>query len=272
MTYPPTYLTSDTDPLSILQISDLHLFADINAQVLGNHCQQSFEKCLSQALSRHHCDLILLTGDLVSEPKSIIYDRIFATLEATNVPFACIAGNHDVTLEMGMHLPFFQRQFIACSPDSRLLSRHVIETPYWQILLLDSSIAGKVEGQIKSQDLLWLKQQLQINKKPALIALHHHVTLMNSHWIDQHILKNADMLWDVLLDFPHVKAIINGHAHQENEQQKQNISVYTTPSACYQFKPKQDTFDYDTHARAGYRWLYLYHDGSIKSTVERLQS
>ena len=62
---------------------------------------------MQQALSDDvRCDLIIVTGDLVDEVESAVYDYIFATLQATNIPFVCIAGNHDVTDEVGKELPF----------------------------------------------------------------------------------------------------------------------------------------------------------------------
>ena len=218
------------------------------------------------------CDLIIVTGDLVNEVKPAIYDHIFEVLQATHIPFACIAGNHDVTDEIGSDLPFFERELIAQPADPRLLSRHVIETDRWQLLLLDSSITGKVEGEITPTDIGWLCERLDACDKPALIALHHHVIPVDSDWIDTHMAENSEAFWQHLLGFDHLKVIISGHTHQEQVRHRQGVTVYSTPSTCYQFKPYENDFSYDKSVPPGYRWLQLANNGKVASWVERLDT
>ena len=200
LSYPPYKINSTAAQLNVLQITDLHLSTyGVSTEACSDsltseyNCQRSFEAVLMQALTEDiHCDLILITGDLVNKVETAIYDYIFAVLNATKIPFACIAGNHDVTDEMGSELAFERRQFIARPADPRLLSRHVINTEYWQLLLLNSAVAGEIAGEIADEDIDWLCAQLSRCDKPALIALHHHVLPMQSEWIDTHIAKNTE--------------------------------------------------------------------------------
>ena len=273
--YPAYKISSPDDQINVLQITDMHLSTAYSMVDKESEysCEDSFEAIVKQALNEDiRCDLILVTGDLVNEVKQAIYDRIFAFLHDTNIPFACIAGNHDVTDELGSDLPFFQRQFIAQPADKRLLSRHVIETDYWQILLLNSAIPGKVGGEITNADIDWLCTQLSACDKPALIALHHHVMLMHSDWIDAHIAQNAEMCWQRMADFPHLRVVISGHTHQEQVRYQNGVTVYTTPSTCYQFEPYADDFAYDKGAKPGYRWLQLANNGQVASWVKRLDT
>ncbi|WP_350562248.1 metallophosphoesterase [Psychrobacter sp. CAL346-MNA-CIBAN-0220] len=275
--YPARKITSPDGKVNVLQITDLHLsMADINADhdlgCLDNY-QHSFQAVLQQALSEDiRCDLIVVTGDLVNEVKPAIYDYIFEVLHATKIPFVCIAGNHDVTDETGHELPFEQWQLIAQPADKRLLSRHVIDTKYWQILLLDSAIPGKIAGKITLSDIDWLCQQLSNCDKPALLALHHHVLPMNSNWIDAHIADNTDMFWQRMAAFVQLRVVISGHTHQQQVRYRNGVTVYTTPSTCYQFKPYEDYFAVDKNARPGYRWLQLANNGQVASWVKRLDT
>lgn len=275
--YPVSSLRSINDSINVLQITDMHLAsiddADEQAPTLKRRCQQSFEAVLKQALSDDiRCDLILVTGDLVNEVKTTIYDYIFEVLTATNIPFACIAGNHDVTDEINSDLPFHQRRFVAKTADKRLLSRHVIDTKYWQLLLLDSSVPGKVAGEITGTDIDWLCTQLQVCSKPTLLALHHHVLPMQSEWIDAHIAKNTDEFWQRISAYGHLKVIVSGHTHQEQTRHHAGVVVLTTPSTCYQFKPFEDEFAFDKQAQPGYRWLQLANNGQVASWVNRLDT
>lgn len=270
--YPPTRIHSIQDNINVLHITDFHLCYEDTGKKSCYNCHSRFEKSLQQALSEPiNYDLILVTGDLVSEIDTRIYDKIFERLRQTNIPFACVAGNHEVTAELGGDdIPFLERQLVAHQPDPRLLNQHVIETDYWQLLLLDSSHPGKISGLLDNDVLHWLRTQLSNNTKPALVALHHHVVPMQSAWIDAHILKNADELWQVLFDFEHVKVVTFGHVHQEFYDKINNISLYATPSTTYQFKPKQDKFAIDFEAKSGYRIFNLCSDGSHSSEVKRL--
>ena len=269
--YPANKLSTSDQTINILQITDLHLstpvFVDENNTYSDDvACQHSFEAVLQQALNEDiRCDLIIVTGDLVNRVKSSIYDHIFDVLQSTQIPFACIAGNHDVTDENGKDLPFFQRELVAQPADSRLLSRHVIETEYWQLLLLDSSISGKVAGEITPTDINWLCERLSTCNKPALIALHHHIVPVDSGWIDTHMAENTESFWEHMAPFEQLQVVISGHTHQEQVRLRQGVTVYSTPSTCYQFKPYEDDFSYDEHALPGYRWLQLANNGTVES-------
>ena len=278
--YPASEIDTPDDQLNILQITDLHLSTpvaidanDSSVSLDDTDCQQSFENVLKQALKADiRCDLIVVTGDLVNKVNATIYDHIFETLQATQIPFICIAGNHDVTDENGKDLPFFQRELVARPADTRLLSRHVIETDYWQLLFLDSSITGKVAGEVTSTDIDWLCERLSTCSKPALIALHHHIIPVESNWIDSHMAKNTERFWQQMQPFEQLRVVISGHTHQEQVKYRQGVTVYSTPSTCYQFKPHEYDFAYDESALPGYRWLQLANNGAVASWVERLDT
>ncbi len=274
----PIYkIRTPNEHLNVLQITDLHIST---YQTLTNtvstsisSCQHGFVAVLQQALNQNNdCDLILVTGDLVNKVEPAIYDYIYRVLEATGIPFACIAGNHDVTDEIGQELPFAQRKLVARSADPRLLSRQVIDTTHWQLLLINSAVPGKISGMISTDDIDWLCVQLSRCKKPTLLALHHHVIPMQSDWIDTHIAENTEIFWQRMAIFDHLRVIINGHTHQEQTQHCNGVTVYTTPSTCYQYKPFADNFAYDENARPGYRWLQLANNGQVASWVERLDT
>lgn len=285
--YPARKISTPDHILNVLQITDLHL-SDYDVEddkALSEHlqselsknnlpiCRQNFEAVITQALNENiRCDLILVTGDLVSEVKTATYDHIFAVLEATNIPFACVAGNHDVTDESDHDLPFYERELIARSADSRLLSRHLIESDYWQLLLLDSAVPGQVAGYIYEEDIAWLSEQLSHCAKPAVIAIHHHVLPIQSEWIDAHMAQNTENFWQSMAKFEQLRAIISGHNHQEQTRYGNNVTVYSTPSTCYQFEPFKDEFAYDKEAAPGYRWLQLNNNGQLASWVKRLDT
>ena len=276
---PPTQITpmAKDGVLTVLQLTDLHRYDQLSLPLskrnLDPHYQDCFEVLLTQALaSNRQCDLILVTGDLVNEVNSQTYDQIFDRLAQTGIPFACIAGNHDVTDEVGDNLPFEQRQLVAQPLDERLLDHHLIDTPYWQLLLINSSVPGLVGGEVRADTVDWLRGQLCSSPKPALLALHHHVIPAGAAWIDGHMASRTQQLWSMLSEFEQLQVIINGHTHQEQTLKYRGITVYTTPATSYQFKPYSNDFAFDEEALPGYRWLQLDKQGNFKSWVERLNN
>ena len=63
----------------------------------------------------------------------------------------------------------------------------------------------------------------------------------------------------------------NGHIHQSHEADWDGIPVYSTPSTCFQFKPKSVDFALDDLPPA-YRWIDLYSDGKIDTGVKYLHA
>ena len=50
-------------------------------------------------------------------------------------------------------------------------------------------------------------------------------------------------------------------------RQNWEVSVYATPSTCFQFKPKVAEFTLDDDLPA-YRWIELHEDGDVKTGGE----
>ncbi|MDO4894947.1 metallophosphoesterase [Moraxella sp.] len=267
----PVVIPHRSSTFHIAQISDLHL----TDTAFDNPTVQNFQAVLALALASQP-DLILLTGDLVNDGNSTIYDWLFGQLHQTSIPFFAIAGNHDVTHEIGVHLPFEQRWHLPITADDRL--RHCQQlligdtTPYWQILLLDSSVLGQGHGHLDAQALAWLDRTLANQYAPAIIVLHHHPVAVGSAWIDALMLDNAHEFWQVIDQHPHAQHIICGHAHQAHTitaPTRHPCTVLTCPATARQFLPFSDTFCLDTQT-SGFRWICLDTTQTLKSYIKRL--
>lgn len=268
MNYPPTMLAA-SNTFTISQISDLHL----EGQLGSAPSYQKFLQVLALAQNEHP-DLLLLTGDLVNDGNKQVYDWLFKTLENTQIAFACIAGNHDVTLEHGKGLSFEARSFEPIEADTRLLNQHKLTINLtqgaWQLLLLNSAVNGKIHGQLSTESLIWLKNQLD-NQTPTVIAMHHHPIDVGSAWIDAHRLQNHAEFWQIINQHPNVKAILCGHVHQAHTltaPTKHPCTIYTCPSTDRQFMPYQDDFTLDKQ-QGGLRILQLDHHAIIATNTKR---
>ena len=251
------------DVFRIVQITDPHLFKDINGELLGINTQASFSQVLSEIQQQQYdYDLVLATGDLVQDNSDEGYLRFRQEVKALNNKMVFwIPGNHD----------FQPKMFEILKEETVSAKKHILLGDKWQILLLDSQVQGVPHGQLEAEELDWLKLKLQeYPERYSLVVLHHHLLSTGSAWLDQHNLRNANELAEVLAPFKNVKALLYGHIHQQVDSEWLGYQVMATPSTCIQFKADSNTFALDV-AQPGWREIDLYADGHIETRVKRIQ-
>ena len=251
------------DVFRIVQITDPHLFKDTNGELLGINTQASFSQVLSEIQQQQYdYDLVLATGDLVQDNSDEGYLRFRQEVKALNNKMVFwIPGNHD----------FQPKMFEILKEETVSAKKHILLGDKWQILLLDSQVQGVPHGQLEAEELDWLKLKLQeYPERYSLVVLHHHLLSTGSAWLDQHNLRNANELVEVLAPFKHVKALLYGHIHQQVDSEWLGYQVMATPSTCIQFKADSNTFALDV-AQPGWREIDLHADGHIETRVKRIQ-
>lgn len=250
----------DPVALRVIQISDIHLFADQDKQLLGVPTRKSFHAVID--LLRNHTqqiDLIILSGDLSQDGSTETYAYIADTLKIFKVPTYWITGNHDNFEVMRKTYP---RELIANQ-------KHIV-LKNWQLILLNSQKPGFVEGYLDTSQLQFLQECLQIHPDYfTAIFFHHHPVSIGCTWLEPLGLHNAKELWEIVARFPKIKAVFFGHIHQQFEQIVNDIPIFSTPSTCFQFKPKQVQFALEK-IPPGYRWIDFHQSGYIKTAVERV--
>ena len=243
--------------IHVAQITDTHLFANQDGQLYGINTRDSLQAVIEHVLTNlPKLDLLLVTGDLVHDETMDGYLVLREFVDNMGVSAYFLPGNHDDPVMMQEVFPNVTRNGITS-----------VQQGQWSVVMLDSSIPGRVEGEITSDNLHALVDCLQANRdKHAFIALHHHVIDVQSAWLDELSLRNNREFLKLLNDFPNVKVVLNGHIHQELDEQRNSIRFLGSPSTCFQFTPKQDNASIDS-APAGYRHIVLHDDGSIDTRV-----
>ncbi|MGD8591309.1 MAG: phosphodiesterase [Gammaproteobacteria bacterium] len=253
--------------IHVLQITDTHLFTDPAGELYGVNTRQSLTSVLQhKQTSGVKSDVLLLTGDLSHDETEESYAVLNSFIDPLGIPAYCLPGNHDE--------PAFMVKRLKNTTNNGIL--HTVHGR-WLLVLLDSSVPGAVEGQIKEDVLHKLDELLRHHAcdnasgdkdpgKHVLVAVHHNPVKVGSAWMDRIGVQNGEALFDVLCKYHSVKAVICGHIHQELETRVNNIVVYGTPSSCFQFKPHTPEAEIDDKP-PGYRVMTLYDDGKIESQV-----
>ncbi|MFP3979655.1 MULTISPECIES: 3',5'-cyclic-AMP phosphodiesterase [Marinobacter] len=253
--------TEASPTLRVLQLTDPHLMAAADGALLGVNTRDSLEAVIAEVLKTHgQPDLVLVTGDLAQDGSEEAYRVLGERLGAFNCGSAWIAGNHDQVASL---------KTVAAGYGAD--RRHVMQGG-WQFILLDSSVPGKVHGELSESELGFLEDMLEQHPDvPALVSLHHHPVDIETDWMTDIGLQNRDEFWQLIDRFPQVKIVLWGHIHQTFEQQRNGVHLLATPSTCIQFTSGSRKFSVDDLA-PGYRWFELQASGDFTTEVCRARS
>jgi Icc protein len=259
-----SYSIDQNETVRLVQVTDPHLFADLEAQLLGIATSDSFNAVLDMVnAANHQQQLVLATGDLSQDYTPQSYQRFADAVKSVGVPCHYLPGNHDDARLMNMSVQ-----------GDHVFGQQRIIIGQWQILMLDSTLLGKPGGYLgKKQFDLIADAIAKAPDKHLLLAMHHNPILVGSTWLDQHCMANGEELLEFVGQYAQVKGLIWGHVHQaidsEYAGQFGAIRLMATPSTCIQFKPNSANFALDG-VQPGYRLLELAQDGSIHTQVYRL--
>ncbi len=253
---------ADPALVSLVQITDCHIFAAAEGCLQGINTRHSFEAVSKAAIDNSgHLDLLLATGDLSQDGSAESYVYLAEKFGVMGTATFWLPGNHD-------EVDVLQKQFIGHQIHA---AKHVLVAD-WQIVLLDSTIRGEVHGRVSEAQLEFLDRCLRAQPaKHALVCLHHQAQDTGSLWIDQKGLRDSDQLRENIARYDNIRGVLWGHVHQETHQSIGGVEWMSTPSSCVQFRPGSKEFAIGTEA-PGYRHLNLYADGRITTRVHRVDS
>ena len=246
-----------------MQVTDTHLFSEADGCLLGVNTLDSFHAVVEEIMTQDiEFDAVLATGDISQDHSIRSYQRFEQGITHLSKPCFWLPGNHDYKLSMDSIIP----------SEHVRDDTHVLAGEHWQVILLDSQVAGVPHGRLSDLQLKYLDNTLLKNAHlHTLVLIHHHPVLVGSEWLDQHTLHEAQSLWDVIDKHNNVKAILGGHVHQDFNQLISGVRVMTTPSTCVQFKPNSKDFSLDSRS-PGWRTIELFEDGRLETKIGRLKN
>ena len=163
-------------------------------------------------------DLVIHTGDISHCDSKAEYRLAQSLLERLHVPCHVIPGNKDSRENMaqifGLANGFIQS---------------VIDTPDWQLVLLDTLSDTTSKGAFCAERLQWLKQVLSASQKPLALFMHHPTYEMagNPYPFQFEDYEQADGFETLVAPYGHVKGIFCGHAHRNTKGMIADIPAMT---------------------------------------------
>lgn len=253
-------LNHDPNRISVLQLTDSHLFTEESTSLLGVCTANSFKAVLSSILNQeNYFDFIIMTGDISQDYSFGSYQRFAHMISVLKAPVFFVPGNHDdgplmyrIFDGMGVHA----ERSLVCGN--------------WHFIFLTSEVYSVPHGWVEKNELNFLKASYE--KYPDLntvVVVHHLPRLVNSRWLDTQTMHNQDEFNNFISNFPNIKLVLCGHVHQEYDQTFNNIRYIATPSTSIQFEPFSYDFALDSQG-PGWRYLQFNAQGQISTQVYRL--
>ncbi|WP_169902830.1 3',5'-cyclic-AMP phosphodiesterase [Paraferrimonas sedimenticola] len=251
-------LLANSDRVTLLQLTDPHLFDQPSKTLLGVNTWDSFNAVIDAALS-HTFDAVVLSGDVSQDYSSQSYRACADALARLNKPTMVLPGNHDELVKLREHLV-----------GSNVFHSEVVNIGGWGLHMLDSTTGESPGGRLGSSRTRRMLDNIQSSTQDwQMLFLHHNPVKTGSAWLDNHWLADGQEFLAELEKQPKVRGVAWGHVHQEMDLAHQHIRLMASPACCIQFLPNSQTFALDT-LQPGFRLLHLYRDGSIETQVYRL--
>jgi Icc protein len=248
------------DSLHLVQITDCHLLAEPDGRLRDVDTQATLAAVVERVRAEAP-DVVLATGDLSQDGTPASYRRFKALAGRLGTPVHCLPGNHDHPATLAGVLP----------GDGIHVGRQLVAAG-WQIIFLDSTIAGEDDGELAAAELSALDAALGGDRENhALVCLHHHPLAVGGAWRDFVSLANPDALFAVLDRHPRVRGLLWGHIHQPFDGARGALRLMATPSTCFQFKRTPGGELGIADDPPGYRSIRLHADGGIETEVRWLE-
>ena len=231
-------------PLTILHLSDTHLFGDDSRHYGVVDTGAAFGHALDQFSEIAELDLLVLSGDLSDDGSPRSYRKLRAIVEPwaaqrrARVVYAM--GNHDLRanfrLELGDGHGTAPAAAECCTGPSALdpaASSGPVDAVStvgpWRIVTLDSSVPGAGYGELESRQLGWLAEVLATPAEAGtVLVIHHPPAPAYTPLLQALELYNPEDLLEVVQGSD-VRVILSGHYHHPLRQTFAGIPVIVTP-------------------------------------------
>ena len=250
-------LSNSAEHMTLVQVTDTHLTGDSDGTLLGMNTERSARQVIEAALASQEPDCVLVTGDIAADGQAGAYEQLNGFFNH-RVPTLWLPGNHDdIRAQKDTYRNHLKR---------RIVGRH------WDVLMLETQVAGKVGGHFSSAELEALQRAVAdaaAGDKSLLIATHHPLRALQSTWLDEQAVSNASAALTLMQTHSDRVVVVSGHVHQESDAVVQGVRMLTTPSTCIQFAPQSHNFALDDK-QPGYRRIVLQPNGQIETQVIRI--
>lgn len=211
-------------------ISDTHIGSSRDLVVRGSCMAENLERVVADVASAGP-DHVLVNGDLAlaagEQADYATFRELVAPLAGSGMQLHFIPGNHDNR----EHLIESLSPLIGdATPDQavpgKVVCSRTIGGIHW--IFLDSlEQVDTLPGRLGLEQLQWLAREIDSNRAPAIVCLHHNPSRSLTG------LRDAEEFLGIILPRRRVKAVIFGHTHELRLRQTEGLHFVNLPACGY---------------------------------------
>lgn len=206
---------------TLIQLTDLHLREEHDPAPTGDTLPV-LDRALAAVAAADPVTALLITGDLTEHGRPAEYRRLRAALAGVAAPVVLAAGNHDDRAALRTELTDGQ--------GSDAPYDHVTLVDGLRIVVLDSTVPGFVHGELRPEQLAWLRAELAEPAPAGTVLVLHHAPLPHPLTAARAIgLRDRAALGAVIAGSD-VRIVVGGHVHSSTAGQLAGIPVWTGAS------------------------------------------
>ena len=177
----------------------------------------------------------LITGDLTDTGSIDAYRRLRLVVDEELAPFGVpvllAIGNHD---DRRSFAEVFPEDFALGAIPGRFC--YATDVAGLRVVVLDSAVMGRVEGEVGVEQLAWLDEQLADRSLPTIVAVHHPSLPRGVPRSDDYLLADRAAFAEVVSRHP-VLAVMCGHSHVATSAAFAGTIHLAGPATAYLLDP-----------------------------------
>ena len=219
----------------IAQLSDLHI-AKGRAKLYGLvDTSVMLERAVAHLIAlTPRPNAVVITGDLVESGSSADYSLLRELLEPIfqrkqSIRCYLLAGNHDNRRAL-------RREFGDCAyliQSEEFIQYSALLGPL-KLIALDTMVPGSSHGELCPERLKWFEQELKVDRRPTIVAMHHPPFASGIASMDATSLITKEPFEDLVADHAQIERIICGHLHRPIQARVGNTLASVAPSIAHQ--------------------------------------
>ena len=222
-------------PLTFVHLSDSHLMTDPGRKAMERGPSLPGAEALVREIESLPIpiDFVLHTGDVMHDPqREEEYQQAAALYARLPMPVYFLPGNHDNSV-------WLQRVLLGRDAPGPHADQE-FEAGGVQFLLLDSSLpgAGVHHGRLEAEQLAWVERRCATqDRRPLVVAVHHHPLPGMAPSLDDLILRNGEALHEILLVArKRLRCVLYGHIHESILTLRDGIAYQSVRGSWFQFR------------------------------------
>lgn len=225
-------------PFSFAFISDCHLVTGVPDSFKLTQESQLFLQDAVKQVNSLAPDFLIFGGDQVDAlgDDESNWQLFIDILQSLNCPWSFVLGERDVSGTMPVDkLKTYGRDWKGkgLTGDKSYWSQDLL--PGVHVIGLDTSKANSVAGELSSEQLDWLQQDLNNNKRGIVIVVSHHPLLPPAPYDggppwDDYTIPSGASAREILNSSTNVRLAVSGHVYVSKVEREKDIWYVSSPA------------------------------------------